>query len=80
MGLKLNEILRGTGISEASLDRVRIGSGVVGRTSAVAFVAMVGFAVIGYSLRDPLYLIALALIMAGVFSSYFIGIIRVRTH
>jgi hypothetical protein len=76
MGLNLNEILRGAGLSESSLDKIRLGSGVVGRTSSVALMAMIAFGVIGYSLKEPLYLLILALIMAVVFAGYFIGILR----
>jgi hypothetical protein len=76
MGLNFNDLLAKAGVNASAYDKVRLGSGVVGRSSAVAFMAMVGFSVIAYSLRDPFYLIVLAAIMAVVFGGYFLGILR----
>jgi hypothetical protein len=76
VSINLSEILKGVGLSESSLDKVRLGSGVVGRSSAVALMTMIAFCVIAYSLRDPLYLIMLGVLAAAVFAGYFIGVLR----
>ncbi|MBM6583258.1 hypothetical protein ILT44_23940 [Microvirga sp. BT689] len=65
--------LEGAGISATSVERIRLAKGVVGKTSYVAGAALFALAVVGWSLKDPLYQIILAVLVVFVFIAYYFG-------
>ena len=69
----ITRALNAAGVNSASLDRIRLARGVVGKSSYVAGAAIFAIAVVAFSLRDPFYLFCLAPLSAFIFITYFIG-------
>ena len=70
-----DDLLSKIGISEGALDRVRLAQGVVGKSSYVAFAALIGLAVVAYSLKDPGYLLAIGLVIAATFLIFLFSVL-----
>jgi hypothetical protein len=70
---EVTKALNAVGISTASLDKIRLARGVVGKASYVAGATIFAIAVIAFSLRDPFYLFCLAPLAVFVFVAYFVG-------
>lgn len=73
----IRRALEQSGVNAASLDRIRLARGIVGKASYVALAAilMLGGAAggIAWTLHDPTYVIAIAILIVLVFMSYLIG-------
>jgi hypothetical protein len=74
-GVNVKQILEAVGVSEASLDRVRLSQGVVGKSSYVAGIALLALLVVAYSLKDSGYLLAVGCLIFSLFAAYFGGVI-----
>ena len=74
-GPNVKQILESVGVSESSLDRVRLSHGVVGKSSYVAGVALLALLVVAYSLKDSGYLFAVACFILILFFVYFGGVL-----
>ena len=70
---QVKDALGKAGINASSLERIRLARGVVGKATYVAGIAVFGLAAVAWSLRDPLYLLLVAIIMLLVFTFYFAG-------
>lgn len=68
-------MLAAVGVSESSLDRVRLAQGVVGKSSYVAGTALLALLVVAYSLKDSGYLFAVACFVLILFFGYFGGVL-----
>ncbi|SDT17785.1 hypothetical protein [Bradyrhizobium canariense] len=75
VGTSVKQILEAVGVSESSLDGVRLAQGVVGKSSYVAGVALLALLVVAYSLRDSGYLLAVACFIVVLFFGYFAGVL-----
>lgn len=76
MGLDdISKKLQEAGVSASALDRIRFARGVVGKSSYVAGAAFLTLVSVAWSLRDPGYLLALALIVLVLFICYFVGVL-----
>ena len=74
-GIGVKQILESVGVSESSLDRVRLSHGVVGKSSYVAGVALLALLMVAYSLKDSSYLFAVACFILVLFFGYFGGVL-----
>lgn len=74
-GPNIKQILEAVGVSESSLDRVRLAQGVVGKSSYVAGTALLALLVVAFSLRDSGYLLAVGCIILVLFCAYFGGVL-----
>jgi len=63
------------GVAGTSLDRIRLARGVVGKASYVAATAFIALGAIAWSLRDGGYLIALAILVVFLFTTYLGGVL-----
>lgn len=70
---RVRQGLEAAGINAASLDRIRLARGVVGKASYVAGVAILALGVIAWQLHDPALLIADAVLVILLFGMYFCG-------
>lgn len=70
---EIEKVLQQAGLSETSLDRVRLSRGVVGKSAYVAAGALLVLAVAGYSLRDSELLILVAVLAFAIFVVFFVG-------
>jgi hypothetical protein len=70
---EINKALAQMGLNASSLESVKLARGVVGKASYVAFAAMLALGVVAYSLKDPLFLFLLALLVVVLFAFYFGG-------
>ena len=71
---KLPDLLKVLGFAEESVQRVRLGSGVVGRTTSAVVVALVVLGVVA-SRVDPEALFWVAGLVVGLFVLYFFGVL-----
>jgi hypothetical protein len=71
----VKQILEAVGVSESSLDRVRLAQGVVGKSSYVAASALLALLVVAYSLRDSGYLLVVGILIVLLFVVYFAGVL-----
>jgi|SRR5437868_5927679 len=71
----IREALEQSGITASTLDRIRLARGVVGKASYVAGAAIVALAGFGLTLRDPIYLLADAVLVLILFVVYFAGVL-----
>jgi hypothetical protein len=71
----VKQVLEAVGVSESSLDRIRLAQGVVGKSSYVAGLALLALLVVGFSLRDPVYLLVVAFLIVIVFFVFFGGVL-----
>jgi hypothetical protein len=69
----VKKALEAAGISESSLDRVRLAQGVVGKASYVAGTALLALMAVAISLREPVYLLAVAILVVILFLGYLLG-------
>jgi len=67
--------LESAGIKGETLDRIRLARGVVGKSSYVAGAAFLTLVTVAWSLRDPGYLLALAVFVLLLFVIYFAGVL-----
>jgi hypothetical protein len=72
---EITKALQAAGISAASLDRIRLARGVVGKASYVAGATIFALGVVAFTLRDPAYLFYVAALAVSVFVIYFVGIL-----
>lgn len=70
---EIEKVLHQAGLSETSLDRVRLSRGVVGKSAYVAAGALLVLAVAGYSLRDSGLLMLVAVLAFAIFVVFFVG-------
>ncbi|MBI4608959.1 MAG: hypothetical protein HY726_08125 [Candidatus Rokubacteria bacterium] len=73
--MDIQKILEGLGFSGESLERVRLGRGVVGKTTYVALGALALLSIVAWRLNDPQLLLVIAGVGALLFLIYFIGIL-----
>ena len=66
----LSQLLKSFGLSEESVERIRLGRGVVGRTTYAAVAALFVLAVVA-SRADSTMLIWIAVLAVGLFALYF---------
>jgi hypothetical protein len=78
-GPKVKQVLEAVGVSESSLDRIRLAQGVVGKSSYVAAVALLALLVVAYSLKDSGYLMVVGFIILLLFFVYFGGVLWFAT-
>src|SRR5258708_39403343 len=71
----VKHILEAVGVSESSLDRIRLSHGVVGKSSYVAGTALLALLVVAYSLKDSGYLLAIGCFIVLLFFGYFAGVL-----
>jgi hypothetical protein len=71
----IKEALSKVGIGAEASDRIRLATGVVGKSSYVAVAALLALGAIALSLHDSLYLLILAFVVLLVFVSYFAGVL-----
>jgi hypothetical protein len=69
----IRRVLDQSGINASSLDRIRLARGVVGKASYVAVAAVLALGGIAWGLRDPIYLLVVAVLIVLVFAIYFSG-------
>jgi hypothetical protein len=74
-GPNVKQILEAVGVSESSLDRIRLAQGVVGKSSYVAGVALLALLVVAFSLKDPGHLLAIGCFILILFFVYFAGVL-----
>jgi hypothetical protein len=67
--------LRQAGVNTASLDRIRLARGVVGKASYVVGAAIIGLGSIGLALalHEPFYALIVGLLIPVIFAVYFSG-------
>ncbi len=70
----LSQLLKSFGLSEESVERIRLGRGVVGRTTYAAVAALFVLAVVAWR-ADPSMLIWIGLLAVGLFVLYFLGVL-----
>ena len=70
----LGQLLKSFGLSDESVERIRLGRGVVGRTTYAAVVALFVLAVVAWR-AEPSMLIWIAVLAVVVFVSYFLGVL-----
>ena len=70
----LGQLLKSFGLSEESVERIRLGRGVVGRTTYAAVAALFVLAVVAWR-ADPSMLIWIAVLAVGLFVLYFLGVL-----
>lgn len=70
----LGQLLKSFGLSEESVERIRLGRGVVGRTTYAAVAALFVLAVVA-SRADSTMLIWIAVLAVGLFALYFLGVL-----
>lgn len=70
----LRDVLQRAGISAETLDRIRLARGVVGKSSYVAAAAILALGTVAVVLRDPVFLIADAVLILILFITYFAGV------
>jgi hypothetical protein len=73
----LRDVFRSVGISGDSVDKIRLGRGVVGKSSYVAVVALAALAVVCTRLSDahPWFLLFLGLMILVVFCLFLLGVL-----
>jgi hypothetical protein len=71
----LEKQLEAAGIKGETLDRIRLARGVVGKSSYVAGAAFLALIAVAWSLREPGYLLALAVFVVLLFAVYFAGVL-----
>lgn len=71
----IRKILEGFGLSEESVDQVKLGRGVVGKVTYVAMAAVAVLGLIAWRLTDESYLILVAGSTILIFIVYSIGIL-----
>jgi hypothetical protein len=69
----IKKALEAVGVSESSLDRIRLAQGFVGKASYVAGAALLVLIAVAASLRDPVYLLIVAFLALCLFGIYFFG-------
>jgi hypothetical protein len=69
----VKKALEAVGVSESSLDRVRLAQGFVGKASYVAGAALLVLIAVAALLRDPIYLLTVAGLAVFLFTLYFLG-------
>lgn len=79
-GSKIKDVLEAVGVSETTLDKVRLAQGVVGKSSYVAATALLALLVVAFSLKDSGYLLAIGLIILLLFVVYFAGVLWFATR
>jgi hypothetical protein len=71
---EVKDALGKAGIGASSLDRIRLAQrGVVGKATYVAGATVLGLASLALTLRDPLYLLIVGVLILLVFVFYFAG-------
>jgi hypothetical protein len=75
MNETIHNALRQVGINSSSLDRIQLARGVVGKSSYVAGAAILALGTIALVLREPLFLIADAVLVPLLFVFYFCGVL-----
>jgi uncharacterized membrane protein len=75
----VKQILEAVGVSESSLDRIRLAQGVVGKSSYVAGKALLALLVVAFSLKDSGYLLAIGCFIVILFFGYFAGVLWQQT-
>ena len=68
--MSLTDLLHKAGVT------VRLGQGVVGKTTIAAVVAIIAIATVGRNLKDEWLIGGCVLVIAVVFAVYFLGILR----
>jgi hypothetical protein len=71
----IRRTLEQVGINASSLDRIRLARGVVGKASYVAGAALLALGAVALVLREPLYLLILAICVLLIFVVYFGGVL-----
>ncbi|WP_445493136.1 hypothetical protein [Rhodopseudomonas sp. RCAM05734] len=69
----IKRALEAAGVSESSLDRIRLAQGFVGKASAVAGAAFLVLLMVAFSLRDTNALLLVAGITLLLFAIFFLG-------
>lgn len=69
----VKKALEAVGVSESSLDRVRLAQGFMGKASYVTGAVMLVLVTVAAFLRDPLFLLIVAALAVIVFAIYFFG-------
>jgi hypothetical protein len=69
----VKKALEAVGVSESSLDRVRLAQGFVGKASYVAGTALLVLIAVAAFLRDPVYLLVVAFLAVCIFGIFFCG-------
>src|SRR5260370_41677939 len=72
---RIRDTLEAVGINAATLDRIRLARGFVGKVSYVAGAAVLALAVIAWRLEEPRLLIADAVLVFMLFATYFAGVL-----
>ena len=70
----LHDLFRAFGLSDESVERVKFGRGVVGRTTHAVVAVMLVLAVAAFRM-DPDALLRVVWIAAGIFVVYFVGVL-----
>lgn len=65
--------MEGAGISASSLDRIRLARGIVGKASYVAAAGMAVLLTVALVLRQPVFLLIVAILAIILFAVYFSG-------
>jgi hypothetical protein len=72
----IQDTLRQVGVSTATLDRIKLARGLVGKTSYVAGAAIIALGVVAYGLKGfSVFLIADAALIVLLFAGYFGGVL-----
>lgn len=71
-----DKILKEAGISAESLDKIRLGPGVVGRSATVAVAALIVLAVAAYKINNDYFLFAIVILVVLIFAGFFWGAMR----
>jgi hypothetical protein len=74
--LGIDDLLKHFGISAESVNRIRLGRGVVGKTTSAVVVVLLVLAVAIYKLSDPKLVLLLAGLVSLIFIIYFVGVLR----
>jgi len=71
--LDLSKILEGIGIKTESVEQIRLGRGVIGKSAYVAVLALIVFGVVASRISNELFLLFIAAAALLVFGAFFFG-------
>lgn len=72
----LDKLLKEIGIKSETLNSVRLGPGVVGRSATVAVVTLIVIGVGIYKLNNEMLIFAIVILAAGIFGWFFIAAMK----